>query len=298
MVCAITFVTAHNREMAEIGAINTVTQAISKIVNPPLEENWLHQDEALQLIFPSSCYQDLAFSAGKVAAQYGLDYCVSSQRPKPLKLLLADMEATIISQEMIDELARKVGCSDLIPVITQQAMEGKIDFEQSVRQRTQFFKDIKIEVLNELQNIISYSPGAQTLVRTMAHLGAETVLVSGGYGIFAHKVASACGFDLCFSNHVEINNELLTGELINPIFDAQTKCDVLDERCLKLGISRQEACSIGDGANDSKMLAASGLAASYHGKQEAVALADLAITHGDLTALLFAQGIKRKDFVN
>jgi len=227
----------------------------------------------------------------------GVDAYISNGRPTKRKLLVADMEATIILDEMLDVLAEERGIGVAITGITARAMAGELDFAQSLIERTKLLAGTPVALLEALCQRIRIAPGARALIRTMNADGATTVLATGGYGIFADVVAQICGFDKVVANHPVVRDGVLTGDLIHPISTAETKRDVLLQNCAELGIDPQMACCIGDGANDMLMLKACGLPISYRGKPVVRNLVDLDIQHGDLTAALFAQGFSRSEIL-
>lgn len=232
-----------------------------------------------------------------LGAAQGVDICFASPPPPRCDLLVTDMEATVILDEMLDILAEERGLGPEISAITTRAMAGELDFAGSLAERSRLLAGTTEAQLAALLPRIRYTPGAKTLVQTMKAQGATTVLVTGGYGIFADEVARHCGFDAVVANHPEIIDGVMTGALILPIGDAATKRKALLDQCCALGISPEFACCIGDGANDILMLRESGLSVSYKGKPVVQECVDLDITEGDLTAVLVAQGYARSEFI-
>ncbi len=218
------------------------------------------------------------------------------------RLLCADMESTIIEQELIDEMAGLVGCQAEIAAITAAAMRGELDFEGSVVQRVALFAGLEAHRLEAILSRATPMPGAARLVATMRANGARTALVSGGFTIFAERIGAALGFDAVVANALEIENGRLTGRVREPILGPQGKAEALKRLAAEGGIALPETLAVGDGANDVGMLAAAGLGVAFRAKP---ILADRAraletgavITHGDLTALLHLQGYAQTDFV-
>lgn len=225
-----------------------------------------------------------------MAARQGMDICFLRGNPVKRKLLVADMEATIILDEMLDLLAEDRGQGAEVAAITARAMAGELDFAQSLAERTRLLAGTPLAQLEGLCQRIRLAPGARALVQTMRAAGARTVLVTGGYGIFAQEVARLCGFDHVVANNPVIEAGVMTGALTLPICTAETKREVLLAECAALHIGPEMACCIGDGANDMLMLRACGLPVSYRGKPVVQDIVDLDIARGDLTAALFAQG--------
>ncbi|EKF20177.1 phosphoserine phosphatase SerB [Nitratireductor pacificus] len=226
----------------------------------------------------------------RIAAQLEMDVHIAARPPAECKLLVADMEATIIEDEMLDLLADMRGIGPAVADITARTMAGELDFSQSLKARTKLLAGTSENLLRELCGRIRYTPGAKALVQTMRTAGAKTVLVTGGYDIFAQVVARHCGFDEVVSNHPVFRDGVMTGELQLPICNARTKREQLLRYCGELGIGPHSACCVGDGANDVEMLQSCGLAVSYKGKPVVQKIVDLNITNGSLIAALYAQG--------
>ncbi len=213
------------------------------------------------------------------------------------RLLLADMDSTIIGQECIDELADLVGIKPEISAITERAMRGEIEFEGALRERVALLKDFDLGLIDGLlESRITLNPGARTLVRTMRRAGAYTALVSGGFTHFTDVVASRAGFHENSANVLRIANGRLTGEVEEPILGRQAKLDRLETLVKEKSLSREAALVVGDGANDLAMIEAAGLGVAYHAKPAVAAAAGARIDHGDLTSLLFLQGFTADEF--
>ena len=213
------------------------------------------------------------------------------------KLVIADMDSTMIGQECIDELAAYVGKKDHVAAITERAMRGEIAFEPALRERVALLKGLPASVVQDvIAKSITLTPGGRTLVATMRAQGAYAALVSGGFTLFTGPIASKLGFDEHRANELLLASDCLTGEVREPILGKQAKLDALTEISKRLGIGPSDALAIGDGANDLAMLAAAGLGVAYHAKPAVAAAAMARIDHCDLTALLFAQGYRREDF--
>lgn len=226
----------------------------------------------------------------RTAAQTGIDVLIASRPIAPCKLLVADMEATIIQDEMLDLLAEDRGIGEDVAKITARAMAGELDFAQSLVARTELLAGTPEGKLKALCDRIKYTPGAKTFVQSMRARGARAVLVTGGYDIFANAVARHCGFDDVVANRPVLKDGIMTGALHLPICTAETKRNELLLSCEALGIAPNSACCIGDGANDMQMLQACGFAVSYKGKPIVQNVVDLNITQGDLTLVLDARG--------
>lgn len=208
------------------------------------------------------------------------------------KLLIADMDSTMITVECIDELADYAGIKPQIAAITERAMQGELDFRAALAERVALLEGLSEEVIAMcLSERVRPMPGARELVRTVKAHGSRCVLVSGGFTRFAEPVGDLIGFDKVIANVLEIKDGIMTGRVLDPIVDSSTKLATLNAECASLGITPTQVLAIGDGANDVPMLQAAGLGAAYHGHAAAVLSADCAIRFGNLTSLLWAQGI-------
>ena len=215
------------------------------------------------------------------------------------KLFVADMDSTIIGQECIDELADLVGLKDHVAAITERAMRGEIAFEPALRERVALLKGLKASVIDEvIDSRITLTPGARALVRTMRANGAYAALVSGGFTLFTARIADSVGFNEHRANTLLVGAGVLSGGVREPILGAAAKLAALRELTAAHGLRADETLAAGDGANDLDMLGAAGLGVAYHAKPAVAAAAALRIDHGDLTALLYAQGYAREEFVD
>lgn len=214
------------------------------------------------------------------------------------RLLLADMDSTIIGQECIDEIAQFAGVGPRVVEITERAMRGELDFEAALSERVALLKDLPEATLERVATErLSITPGARELVATMRHHGAYCVLVSGGFTFFTSRIAAAVGFDENRANTLEIAAGRLTGRPKLPILGRQAKRDALVELSDKLKIPREATLAVGDGANDLAMIEAAGLGVAFHAKPLVNAASDAQVTHGDLTDLLFLQGYHGEEVV-
>lgn len=263
----------------------------------PDEIRWLKPGIACDLPF-EDC--DATTAEAAVRARLGgapIDLAAQSDgEGRRKRLLVADMEATIITGEMLDELGRLAGVEDRIVPITARAMRGEIDFAQAVRERVALLGGLSVEVLDRVKDLIELTPGARTLVQTMRAYGAYTALVSGGFDWFAAPVQAACGFDEHRANRLEIRDGRLTGRVAEPILDRTAKRAALEALAAERGLPLDATAAVGDGANDIPMLRAAGLGVAFRGKAAVVAAARYRLDHADLTGLLYLQGYSESEF--
>jgi phosphoserine phosphatase len=242
-----------------------------------------------------------ALAARVRAALAGIPVDVLLQPTKARRklLFLADMDSTMIGQECIDELADYVGVKQQVAAITELAMRGEIEFAPALRRRVALLKGLPAAVVDEvIANRIRLTPGGRTLVATLRKNGAYTCLVTGGFTLFTKRIAAMLGFDENRANTLALDaGGRLTGEVVEPIFGRESKLATLVELTRRLGIAPEATLVAGDGANDIAMIAAAGLGVAYHAKPKVAEAAAARIDHGDLTALLYAQGYRREEFV-
>ena len=229
----------------------------------------------------------------------GVDLVIQPAEGRKKKMLLADMDSTMIQQECIDELADEAGVGERVKDITAKAMNGELDFEGALDERVGLLKGLPETVIGKvLAERITYMPGGKELLATMKADGAYAALVSGGFTAFTASVAKSLGFDENRANTLLVEDGKLTGKAGRPILGKQAKVDALEEITKRLGLSEDEVMAVGDGANDLGMLTRAGAGVALHAKPSVAAECEIRINHGDLTALLFVQGYKKADFVS
>lgn len=227
-----------------------------------------------------------------------IDLVIQEQETRRKKLLIADMDSTMIGQECIDELAAEVGLKEKVATITARAMNGEIAFEPALRERVALLKGLPLSVVDEvIAKRITLTPGGPELIATMKSKGHYTALVSGGFTVFTSRIAATLGFDENRANTLLEDGGILSGFVAEPILGKQAKVDALNEISARLGISPEEAIAVGDGANDLGMLHLAGAGVALHAKPAVAAEAEMRINHGDLTALLYIQGYRKTDFM-
>jgi phosphoserine phosphatase len=226
-----------------------------------------------------------------------VDLVVQRSEGRKKRLLIADMDSTMIQQECIDELADEAGVGARVADITARAMNGELDFEGALRERVGLLKGLPEGVIGQvLRDRITLMPGGKVLVATMKANGAHAALVSGGFTAFTEAVAAQLGFDENRANTLHLLDGVLAGTVAEPILGKEAKLLALNEISARLGITPTEAIAVGDGANDLPMLLAAGTGVALHAKPTVQAQCDIRVNHGDLTALLYLQGYTRDDF--
>ena len=256
---------------------------------------WLSQDEAAEFAVatePADLWEAWDHLQGQ-----GIDLLLQPAAHRRKRMLLADMDSTMIRQECIDELAVVAGVGEHVAAITARAMNGEIGFEGALRERVALLKDLRETVIDEvLRDRITYMPGGATLLATMKAQGAHAVLVSGGFLSFARPVAAHLGFHEARANTLLAKDGKLTGEVQEPILGREAKVAALQEVTRRLNIGPQDVLAVGDGANDLGMLRLAGSGVALHAKPAVQAECRLRVNHGDLTALLYLQGYAREEF--
>ena len=260
---------------------------------------WLFDEVAVDIPFESK--DDFRAIEARLRASRGdlpIDIVVQPIAARRKKLLLADMDSTMIGQECIDELADFVGLKDHVAEITERAMRGEIAFEPALRDRVALLKGLPVSVVDEvLAKRITLTPGGRELVMTMRAHGAYTCLISGGFTLFINAVAVKIGFQENRANELVVADGKFTGEVKEPILGREKKLATLIELIEAFDLDDIDSLVAGDGANDLDMIQHAGLGVAYHAKPAVAEAAAARIDHGDLTALLYAQGYRREEFV-
>lgn len=254
---------------------------------------WLADDEAAEIV----AERDLCPALEELVADAALDWAVLPTEHRRKRLLVTDMDSTIITIECIDELADFAGLKPEIAAVTRRAMNGELDFAAALRERVALLAGLPVDaVAAVIAERLRLMPGARTLVQTMRAHGATTALVSGGFTAFTRHVQRLCGFDVEEANELEVRDGRLTGRLVGELRGAQAKLGTLERLRAGLGLTPAETLAAGDGANDLPMIKAAGLGVAFRAHPRVRAEAPVRVTHGDLTALLFLQGYRRREF--
>ena len=285
---------------------STIVDGARAVLPSPGPAQWLFNEVAVDIPFES---QNSSGDAGRddikaieerlrqARGDLPIDIVVQPRIGRRKKLFLADMDSTMIGQECIDELADFAGLKAHVAAITERAMRGEIEFESALRERVALLKGLPVGVVDEvLEKRITPTPGGRALVTTMRAHGAYTCLISGGFTLFTKVVAETIGFQENRANQLQVADGKLTGEVIEPILGRATKLATLVELTESFDLDDIDTLVAGDGANDLGMIQAAGLGVAYHAKPAVAAAAAARIDHGDLTALLYAQGYRREEF--
>ncbi len=278
------------------GDISASMDRLSTAGCAPTAFAWLDEGKAADLLFGQSP------DAARIALEGSLgavDVVVQGMLTRGKSLLIADMDSTMITVECIDELADYAGLKPQIAAVTEAAMRGELDFAEALDARVALLCGLDESALQRcLDDRVRLTPGAVPLVRTMRARGSRTILVSGGFTRFADPVGAQIGFDLVIANRLGIVEGRLDGTVERPIVDASTKRATLEAAIENGPIAREATLAVGDGANDLAMIRHAGLGIAFHAKPVVAAAADARIDHGDLTTLLYAQGIAPKDWID
>lgn len=261
------------------------------------EAQWLSHGVAADIPFSDADHDQARGAVADALAGLPIDWAVLAQAGRRKKLLVADMDSTIITVECIDEIADFAGLKEQVAGITEAAMRGELDFVGALEWRVAMLRGLPEPTLERVfKERVTLTPGARSLIQTMNASGALTVLVSGGFTFFTDRVAAATGFHVTRANRLDMVDGELSGRVLPPIVDSATKLETLKEYAATRGLSIAETIAVGDGANDIPMIEAAGLGVAFHAKPKAAAAADVSIRFGDLTALLYLQGYRAEEF--
>ncbi len=242
-------------------------------------------------------FSNLRVDLTEVARKVGMDIIAQPEHTfkKRKKVIVFDMDSTIVDGEIIDEMARLTGAKGKIKALTEKGMRGEIDFVQSLRSRVSFLKGLRIKSLDSISKTLKLTKGSEELIAALKEMGFKVALISGGFTYFTDILKKRLGFDYAFGNELEIRRGKLTGRIKGRIIDAERKAEIMDEICQKEKITRDEVVAVGDGSNDRIMLANAGLGIAFNAKEILRKVADGAITRGHMKGVLYCLGISDLD---
>ncbi len=296
----VTLIDDPQRAQLQVRHVEAVCSALRSSGATPVDVDWLAEGVACDLPFSwpeqgdtASLEQDLRQALGDVS----LDLAVQPAAGRRKRLLVADLESTIIQQEMLDELGELIGKREKIATITERSMRGELNFEQALTERVALLAGLSEADLASVSKRMTLMAGAVTLVATLRRHGTYCALVSGGFTCFANPIGERLGFDLVRANELKLDDGTVSGEVVPPILGRDAKLEILLELCDGLSLSAAEAAAVGDGANDLAMLNEACLGVAFRGKPLVRRAARYRLDHGDLTGLLFLQGYRSSEFV-
>ena len=292
-VLVATLVADPSKEPLSEATVDRAAQALRGVER----RRWLDEGVAADLVFTGDLRAKRAALEESLSGD-AIDIIVQPLAHRRKRLLVADMDSTLIGQECVDELADVAGVGGRVAAITERAMRGEVAFAPALRERVALLAGMSETVIQDvLKDRIRLNPGARTLVKTMRANGAYVAIVSGGFRQFTRAIRQRLGADEDRANTLMIEGGKLTGEVIEPILGEGAKLGALKEIAAAMGLTLDDTLAVGDGANDLPMLQAAGLGVAYRAKPKVAANAHARIDHADLTALVYAQGFARKDFV-
>ncbi|MFO7483956.1 phosphoserine phosphatase SerB [Oceanibaculum nanhaiense] len=297
MSFVLTLIADPARQSLDASLIEAAEAALADAGASALSRDWLAEGIALDIALESTDPAQAESALRARLAGAPVDMAIQKPDGRRKKLLLADMDSTIVTSETLDELAAYAGLKDKIAAITARSMNGEIDFATALRERVAMLKGLSADALDKTYAQLELTPGARTLVQTMRQHGAHTALVSGGFTWFTGRVRERCGFHLDRANVLNLEDGVLTGTVAEPILDRDAKLRALNELSAELSIAPEAAVTVGDGANDLAMLKAAGLGVAFRAKPIVAAEARFRLDHTDLTALLYFQGYRKAELV-
>ncbi len=277
-----------------VSRVRAALEGIGASVGTP---DWLAPGEAADIPFDGLASEQAAAAARGALGGEAVDVIAQPAEGRRKRLLLADMDSTVVTSETLDELAAFAGLKDRIAAITKRAMDGELDFIQALAERVGMLAGLPVSALERTWEATEMTPGAAELVATMRAAGAHCVLVSGGFTFFTARVAERLGFHAHNSNTLLTRDGKLTGRVADPVLDRHAKLATLKRVAAELGLPLSAALAVGDGANDLDMIRAAGLGVAFKAKPIVAAAARAKVDHSDLRALLFAQGFRAQDML-
>jgi len=277
--------------------VDVARQALDDIGAQTDAADWLSPREAVDIAFDGAHNKDAEATVRQALNSLPIDVIAQSALRRKKKLIIADMDSTIVEGETLDELAEFAGLKDQIAALTKRAMNGEIGFGEALRTRVAMLEGLSESFLEETMKGVHLNPGARELICTMRENGAFTALISGGFSFFTDRIREQVGFHMSLGNKLEIIDAQLTGKVIPPVVDKDTKLEMLIDMAAGQELGMTDTFAIGDGANDVPMLKAAGMGTAYHGHPVARENARACLDHADLSGALFIQGYRRDEFL-
>jgi len=274
------------------------TDALRTLGAEPGAADWLAPEQAVDIPYQGAAGVDVKAGLEDLRTALGGDIAAQAAATRRKSLLIADMDSTMITGETLDELAEFAGLGREVATITDRAMRGEILFRDALTERVAMLEGLAAETMETVADAITYSPGAEVLMRTMNAAGAKTALVSGGFDFFTERVAARLGFAFNKGNTIEIAGGRLTGRVLPPIVTKDVKRGVLIDIASWNAIPLARTLAVGDGANDVPMVRRAGLGVAYRGKPALRTVADVVVDRCDLSALLYFQGYTRETILS
>lgn len=278
--------------------VSKVRGALDALGAAPGTPDWLAEREAVDIPFADAAAEQAAAAARAALAGAPVDAIAMPAEGRRKRLLVADMDSTIVTSETLDEIAAFAGLKEKIAEITRRSMNGELDFRQALVERVGMLGGLDVSALEATWAATEMMPGAAELVATMRANGATCCLASGGFTFFTGRVAEKLGFHHHVSNILLIEDGKLTGKVVEPVFDRNAKLSTLKQLATENGLALAATLAVGDGANDLDMIQAAGLGVAYRAKPVVAAAARARVDHTDLLALLYMQGYRRAEFVS
>jgi len=285
--------------IAGVGAETVLAHRVGEIraALAAAEPDWLAPGRACDLLLSGGDAMQAETAARQAIGDAAIDVLVQPAEGRRKRVFVADLESTIIENEMLDELAEFVGLRAHVAEITRRAMNGELDFTAALAERVALLKGLPATVLDEAAARIRLMPGARALLATLRAAGVRTALVSGGFTVFGERIAAGLGFEQVVANRLDIAEGKIAGTVAAPILTRDTKRDTLLELARQNGVALEATLAIGDGANDLPMLQTAGLGVAFHAKPAVAAVSRWRLDHADLTGVLYAQGYRLEEIV-
>ncbi|MEG3619986.1 phosphoserine phosphatase SerB [Magnetovibrio sp. PR-2] len=277
--------------------VDLARKALNELGTETSGPDWLADHEACDIAFENVSHAEAEATVRQALDNLPIDVIAQTTLRRKKKLIIADMDSTIVNGETLDDLAEFAGVKDKISAITARAMEGELDFFEALKARVAMLEGLSEQFLIETMDAVQLNPGAKELIRTMKAGGAFTALISGGFSFFTDRVRQDIGFDMSLGNRLNIQKGVLTGKVVPPVVTKDTKLEMLIDMAAQQELGMKDTLAIGDGANDVPMLRDAGMGIAYHGHKVARENANARLDHGVLTGALFIQGYRRDEFV-